>query len=1019
LIIDTIQIYGFGKLKETTIDLKPGINVIEGLNEAGKSTIMAFIRAIFFGFEINRNPHLRYEPIHGGVFGGAINLRNEKGEQIRIERVYRKKVTGDVKVFLADGSTGDEEVLSQLLGRMNEKIFKQIFTFGLTELQQIEALQDHEINGFIYNSTMGVAKQILVMKQDLQKKRQNLFKSGGKNPSINQTLQELDRIKQQIESIKRKNEKHFLSTQRIIELDQSIKDLEQTIFSRNKELEWLEKVNHYQKYADRLRAIDNQLENEYSNIPLFPENGIQRLEGIEEKLKEYVGQLEEINFKINELEETQKHLQKNPFLAPILTRIELVKDNWRLYQKNDEALIEKNLEFELIQKKIKEQLNELGAGYSEEIIKEMNFSINDKQIAQVLINDINVKQEQLKATHNQLSVIQRQWRELEEDLKDLNYQTLEDNNDALQVLRFIEEKWRELKENQSEKHQSLVKKEGLQQQITSFRSKRMSPYIFHSFSFLLLIFGIFSLLNNDWINGVFVSSLAIGLSFFARQTQVKDKKWIRQQETIIKNEENRINELENNILHIHNETFPTLKKWGLERLDQSTIDQLRQWKEKYLKQADRSQYGKQKKLEIDHLLEEKKLQEEALHQEWIKWKAWLANHHLDVRTEPSFLLTLINKIEQIKSQLEQRDFLHEQKQLIQNKKMQYHQELEELLSISQIDSVGSYEAKLERIVSEKNRYMEIEEKQIKIQDQLLTLKGQFKMLETKMDTEKKNREALFTYAKVKDKEAFFHQQKRYDEYVQLKEEKNLILLGMKSSCRTEEEFERLKLEITEAPPTILQKMSVLEREIQTLNQSLKDQAETKGQLQNQIDEIEGDHSLSHLLQEYAELQAILVEQTKEWMKLTLADHVMDRTMEIYETEKQPLVIQNATTYFQQMTNYQYSKIIAPIGEKEIEVVRRDGQRFLPLFLSRGTIEQLFLSMRFAFIKEFSKESLVPVVLDDIFVNFDPNRLQNAIKAINQFAEDYQVLLFTCHPHVTRLINDTIDKDNFHYYNLIS
>ena len=1019
MIIETLQIYAFGKLRDTTIHLKPGINVIEGMNEAGKSTVMAFIRAIFFGFEANRTPHLRYEPIYGGVFGGAIDIKTINHEQIRIERVFNKKVMGDVKVYLPDGRTLGEEGLKQLIGKMNEKIFKQIFTFGLTELQQIEALQDHEINGFIYNTTIGVANQIVTMKQELQKKRQSLFKASGKNPTINRTLQELDRTKQQIDTIKRKNEKHYPSVQTIKQLEQSIDQLERTIYAKNKDLEWIEKVLHYQKSAEKIRAINLQLENDFSNVPVFPENGIQRLEGIEEKLKEGVAELEELRFKKQKLETELQAIQKNTHLSPILTRIELVKDNWRLYQQHDEALNEKKREIDLIQKKIKDQIHELGEYYSEDKIRKMELSINDKQIAQVIIKEMDSKQEQLKATHHQLAIIQRQWRELEEVLQGGHQGRFDDPKEFKEATRFIEEKWEEIKENVRLKNLLSVKNEGLQQQISNYKDRKINPFVFYGFSVILFTFGLYSLLNQDWLNGGLVLSLSFGLSMTAFQSQSKEKKWIKEQISYSKKEEQSIRDIEEKINSIQTSVLPILKELGFDQLDQNTIDRLIKLKEKVQKKSDQYEVKKQKKIELDYLLQTKRMQEESYHQESEKWIKWLNQHHLDERTEPSILLSLITKIEQIKHQLEQQDFLFEQKAALENKKIQYHQELIDLLSIAQIEMSGSYEMKLERLITEKNQFLEVEEKEAHIKDQLFNIMGQMKMIEVKVETENKNREALFRYTNVTNKEEFFLQQKRYLEFVRLQEEKKVILFSMKSSCRTNEEFERLKLEIEDDPKLLLQKKEQLTAKILKLNQDLKDQSEAKGQLLNQVAELEGDQSLSHLLQEYAELQTILIEQTKEWMKLTLADHVMDNTMEIYETEKQPKVIQNATTYFKLMTDDQYDKILAPIGEKQIEVVRKDGQRFNPLFLSRGTIEQLFLSMRFALIKEFSKESLVPVVLDDIFVNFDPKRLKNSINTINQFAKEYQVLVFTCHPHVTSLIHKTIEKDHYHYYSLTS
>ena len=39
----------FGNLENKTLELSPGLNIVSGKNESGKSTWSAFIRAMFFG----------------------------------------------------------------------------------------------------------------------------------------------------------------------------------------------------------------------------------------------------------------------------------------------------------------------------------------------------------------------------------------------------------------------------------------------------------------------------------------------------------------------------------------------------------------------------------------------------------------------------------------------------------------------------------------------------------------------------------------------------------------------------------------------------------------------------------------------------------------------------------------------------------------------------------------------------------------------------------------------------------
>ena len=63
-------------------------------------------------------------------------------------------------------------------------------------------------------------------------------------------------------------------------------------------------------------------------------------------------------------------------------------------------------------------------------------------------------------------------------------------------------------------------------------------------------------------------------------------------------------------------------------------------------------------------------------------------------------------------------------------------------------------------------------------------------------------------------------------------------------------------------------------------------------------------------------------------------------------------------------------------------------------LSIGTIEQLYLSLRMSFVDDISKEKL-PIMLDETFVYYDNERLENILKYINKEYKDRQILLFTC------------------------
>jgi uncharacterized protein YhaN len=133
--IVSIQVKGFGVLQERTLDTDSPLALFYGANEAGKSTLMGFVRAVLFGFPTRASRAERYEPPMGGAHGGALTLLDEQGQLIRVERYDgstggRRSSAGIVQVTLGDGTTGGEELLPKLLGGLSADLFRTLFAFG-------------------------------------------------------------------------------------------------------------------------------------------------------------------------------------------------------------------------------------------------------------------------------------------------------------------------------------------------------------------------------------------------------------------------------------------------------------------------------------------------------------------------------------------------------------------------------------------------------------------------------------------------------------------------------------------------------------------------------------------------------------------------------------------------------------------------------------------------------------------------------------------------------------------------
>src|SRR5262245_43996428 len=77
--IKSIDIDGFGVWQRLALDeMSDQATVVYGPNEAGKTTLMQFVRAVLYGFTPERRK--RYlPPLNGGQAGGRLKVANEFG----------------------------------------------------------------------------------------------------------------------------------------------------------------------------------------------------------------------------------------------------------------------------------------------------------------------------------------------------------------------------------------------------------------------------------------------------------------------------------------------------------------------------------------------------------------------------------------------------------------------------------------------------------------------------------------------------------------------------------------------------------------------------------------------------------------------------------------------------------------------------------------------------------------------------------------------------------------------------
>ncbi len=143
---------------------------------------------------------------------------------------------------------------------------------------------------------------------------------------------------------------------------------------------------------------------------------------------------------------------------------------------------------------------------------------------------------------------------------------------------------------------------------------------------------------------------------------------------------------------------------------------------------------------------------------------------------------------------------------------------------------------------------------------------------------------------------------------------------------------------------------------------------------------------------------------QDYAVLALASELMSRAQRLYEFERQPEVVKRAEAALSRMTGGRYPRIAIPLGTNDIEVFDSSGAPITPDRLSRGTVEQLYLALRLGLVDQLGEVAAgLPVLMDDVLVNFDPERLRPAAEAVADLSERRQVVFLTCHPAMADLL----------------
>ncbi|WP_162037813.1 AAA family ATPase [Chengkuizengella sediminis] len=1052
--INQLQIDGFGIFNQRNFKLNQPVTLFYGQNEAGKSTTMGFIRNMLFGFPTRAHLQQRYEPVIGGLHGGFLQLEDETGETLRIERIHGKRDT----IYASDGSILNEKEMQQRLGGISQQLFRDLFAFGLSELQEVRTLQSEEMSSYLFHSGMGIhANRIMDAEKKLIGVMETLFKPRGKNQLIIHQLKSLETIDNKLRENRRDIEKYNAHQHSLILINDEIHSVELSIKEKQDQLKWLNLCLKARDTWVRKQEINEELDRlpRFENFPVDAKIRFEKLVEVQENLK-----IERNRFilKKRKLEEEIQQLKPNTISMNSLPQLELLNEQLGTYENEKSLKHELKFENEQLNERLQNSLLKINENWTANQVRSFSTSVAAREKVlhfKSLLHEFHTEKEKLKVDFEQLTQKIESDKQLIEKIKLFISPLLKKNhhilahmnmNSAQQLHTMIAEFKMDMNRLQfldKELHLLETRKMDLLQNINELKmmkkdKKNKSLYwILLSLNIIVPSFLYVYDMTTFALIGFF-SMLSIQIAYYFITKNSKSNNSINDS---ITRSQTSLNELQEEIIQkeqLYTKTKQSCTQFQMKLSAQKEIaisiestnvdvhqtseyqevNELLMIIEQKIKEVEQNDIQiKQTETEIEHLmsgisllkksyLEKKDLLDKKQKDIKLlldKWKHWLSQVELSMDLSPESVLEIFQQVDQAMNVLTNIEKNETKIKRLEEKIEHFEHEVNVFVPFTEGYSIGQA---LKQMRMEANLQVKKNDDQKNVTLQYEEVVEEIERIQETLKQLDEKKHLLWSEAQASDEKSFLSNVYYNDQRKQLEQELRHTQFSLQDWVG-EKQLQKLELELkgNHTIETMTELKNELSAQLTEMQNRLVELRDQKGRTSHQLEKLESDmNHAEHMLAYEGELTKVR-ELSDQWAIHSFALHLIKKAKAKYEQERQPEVLMKASSYFEKMTNGAFRRVMVPFGEKRMIVERENGAQIETSFLSRGTAELLYLAMRFALAHEFGKKAALPLIMDDIFVNFDGDRLKSTLSVLNDVSNHHQLILFTCHEHIRTAMND--------------
>ena len=196
MIIRRLHIDNFGCFHDFNLKLEPGLNRISGPNEFGKTTLLEFLRRLFWGFPDRRRKLNPYPALKGsGHYGGFLEVTLRSGEELRLERRGEK---GRLKLIYPDGRCEECDDVGEL-SCVSENFYRSVCAVTVDEVTAFAALDDDEVRNRLYGNALSMGELSLSRLQgELADEAGKIYRSRGSGNLLKKLADEVAESKRRL-----------------------------------------------------------------------------------------------------------------------------------------------------------------------------------------------------------------------------------------------------------------------------------------------------------------------------------------------------------------------------------------------------------------------------------------------------------------------------------------------------------------------------------------------------------------------------------------------------------------------------------------------------------------------------------------------------------------------------------------------------------------------------------------------------------------------------------------------------